>query len=85
MQAIFAGYVSGVQEPHCEERKTDLSYSQLRFFAPPNSKYPKQWAWLCGEGIRVGEVSRLEAASKDIRPLTALGCSSPSRLTAPLP
>ncbi|XP_016939346.1 vacuolar protein sorting-associated protein 18 homolog [Drosophila suzukii] len=62
MQAIFAGYVSGVQEPHCEERKTDLSYSQLRFFAPPNSKYPKQWAWLCGEGIRVGELS-IEANS----------------------
>ncbi|KAH8366537.1 hypothetical protein KR084_000982 [Drosophila pseudotakahashii] len=57
LQSIFAGYVSGVQEPHCEERKTDLTYSQLRFFAPPNSKYPKQWAWLCGEGIRVGELS----------------------------
>ncbi|XP_017062924.1 vacuolar protein sorting-associated protein 18 homolog [Drosophila eugracilis] len=57
LQSIFAGYVSGVQEPHCEERKTDLTYSQLRFFAPPNGKYPKQWAWLCGEGIRVGELS----------------------------
>ncbi|KMZ07689.1 vacuolar protein sorting-associated protein 18 homolog [Drosophila simulans] len=62
LQAIFAGYVSGVQEPHCEERKTDLTFSQLRFFAPPNSKYPKQWAWLCGEGIRVGELS-IEANS----------------------
>ncbi|XP_022227330.2 vacuolar protein sorting-associated protein 18 homolog isoform X1 [Drosophila obscura] len=57
LQPIFAGYVNGVQEPHCEERKTDLTYSQLRFFAPPNSKYPKQWAWLCGAGIRVGEFS----------------------------
>ncbi|KAH8240413.1 hypothetical protein KR038_006656 [Drosophila bunnanda] len=57
LQPIFAGYVSGVLEPHCEERKTDLTYSQLRFFAPPNSKYPKQWAWLCGEGLRVGELS----------------------------
>ncbi|XP_017134048.1 vacuolar protein sorting-associated protein 18 homolog [Drosophila elegans] len=57
LQPIFAGYVSGVQEPHSEERKTDLTYSQLRLFAPPNSKYPKQWAWLCGEGIRVGEFS----------------------------
>ncbi|KAH8273508.1 hypothetical protein KR018_008628, partial [Drosophila ironensis] len=57
LQAIFVKFVNGEQEPHCEERKTDLTYSQLRFFAPPNSKYPKQWAWLCGSGLRVGELS----------------------------
>ncbi|KAH8420302.1 hypothetical protein KR009_009003 [Drosophila setifemur] len=57
LQPLFANYISGVQEPHTEERKTDLTYSQLRFFAPPNSKYPKQWAWLCGAGLRIGELS----------------------------
>ncbi|KAH8275888.1 hypothetical protein KR026_000904 [Drosophila bipectinata] len=57
LNPIFANYVSGVQEPHCEERKTDLTYSQLRFYATPQSKYPKQWAWLCGVGIRVGELA----------------------------
>ncbi|XP_068159229.1 vacuolar protein sorting-associated protein 18 homolog [Drosophila tropicalis] len=56
LQAIFTTYVTGAQEPQSEERKTDLTHSQLRFFAPPNSKYPKQWAWLCGAGIRTGEL-----------------------------
>ncbi|XP_030378216.1 vacuolar protein sorting-associated protein 18 homolog [Scaptodrosophila lebanonensis] len=57
LNAIFSGYVTSMKEPHCEERKTDINCSLLRFFAPPNSKYPKQWAWLCGAGIRVGELS----------------------------
>ncbi|XP_064540264.1 vacuolar protein sorting-associated protein 18 homolog isoform X2 [Drosophila montana] len=57
LQPIFASYVNGEREPYCEKQKTDLSYSTLRFFAPPNSKYPKQWAWLCGAGIRIGELS----------------------------
>ncbi|XP_030245587.1 vacuolar protein sorting-associated protein 18 homolog [Drosophila navojoa] len=57
LQPIFASYVNGERNPHCEKHKTDLGYSVLRFFAPPNSKYPKQWAWLCGSGLRVGELS----------------------------
>lgn len=57
LQPIFTSYVNGEREPTCEKQKTDLSYSMLRFFAPPNSKYPKQWAWLCGAGIRTGELS----------------------------
>lgn len=57
LQPIFASYVNGERELSQKQQKTDLSYSTLRFFAPPNSKYPKQWAWLCGAGIRIGEVS----------------------------
>lgn len=57
LQSIFTSYVNGEREPNCEKHKTDLSYSMLRFFAPPNSKFPKHWAWLCGAGIRLGEVS----------------------------
>ncbi|KAM8718382.1 hypothetical protein ACLKA7_000194 [Drosophila subpalustris] len=57
LQPLFTSYVNGEREPNCEKQKTDLSYSMLRFFAPPNSKYPKQWAWLCGAGIRIGELS----------------------------
>ncbi|KAH8309991.1 hypothetical protein KR044_004249 [Drosophila immigrans] len=63
LQPIFSSYVNGEREPQCEKQKTDLSYSLLRFFAPPNSKYPKQWAWLCGAGIRIGELS-IDASSK---------------------
>ncbi|EDW66448.1 vacuolar protein sorting-associated protein 18 homolog isoform X1 [Drosophila virilis] len=57
LQPIFASYVNGERELSQKQQKTDLSYSTLRFFAPPNSKYPKQWAWLCGAGIRIGELS----------------------------
>ncbi|XP_034487809.1 vacuolar protein sorting-associated protein 18 homolog [Drosophila innubila] len=57
LQPLFTSYVNGEREPNCEKQMTDLSYSMLRFFAPPNSKYPKQWAWLCGAGIRIGELS----------------------------
>ncbi|EDV95452.1 vacuolar protein sorting-associated protein 18 homolog [Drosophila grimshawi] len=57
LQPIFASYVNGERQPYCEKQKTDLGYSLIRFFAPPNSKYPKQWAWLCGAGIRIGELS----------------------------
>lgn len=60
LQSIFTNYVNGERDPYCERQKTDLGYSQLRFFAPPKSKYPKQWAWLCGAGIRIGEVSAFE-------------------------
>ncbi|KAH8386604.1 hypothetical protein KR093_001469 [Drosophila rubida] len=63
LQPIFSSYVNGEREPHCEKQKTELTYSMLRFFAPPNSKYPKQWAWLCGAGMRIGELS-IEANSK---------------------
>lgn len=57
LQSIFTSYVNGERNPYCEKQKTDLGYSQLRFFSPPRSDYPKQWAWLCGAGIRIGEVS----------------------------
>lgn len=57
LQSIFMSYVNEGRKPYCEKQKTDLGYSQLRFFAPPRSDYPKQWAWLCGAGIRLGEVS----------------------------
>ncbi|XP_060661788.1 vacuolar protein sorting-associated protein 18 homolog [Drosophila nasuta] len=62
LQPIFSSYVNGEREPQCEKQKTDLTYSMLRFFAPPSSQYPKQWAWLCGAGIRIGELS-IDASS----------------------
>ncbi|XP_017851763.1 vacuolar protein sorting-associated protein 18 homolog [Drosophila busckii] len=52
LHSIFSSYGA-----FAEKQKTDLNYSLLRFFAPPNSKYPKQWAWLSGAGLRTGELS----------------------------
>uniref|UniRef100_W8B004 Vacuolar protein sorting-associated protein 18 homolog n=1 Tax=Ceratitis capitata TaxID=7213 RepID=W8B004_CERCA len=62
LQFIFANYVNG-QQMHGEEViETELNYSLLQLYGEPNEKLPKQWAWLCGSGIRFGEISTEERA-----------------------
>lgn len=56
LQFIFASYVNGQQVHGAEMIETELSYSALQLYGEPNEKLPKQWAWLCGSGIRFGEV-----------------------------
>ncbi|XP_037937988.1 vacuolar protein sorting-associated protein 18 homolog [Teleopsis dalmanni] len=57
LQPIFTTYVNGTQVHGTIEVKTDLTYSVFRYFAPANERYAKNWGWLCGAGIRIGEVS----------------------------
>lgn len=56
LQPLFATYVNGTQSFGFEEAKTDINYSVLRLYAPPNEKYPQQWGFLTGSGIRHGDV-----------------------------
>ncbi|XP_036319300.1 LOW QUALITY PROTEIN: vacuolar protein sorting-associated protein 18 homolog [Rhagoletis pomonella] len=60
LQFIFANYVNGQQIHGAEMVETELSYSVLQLYGEPNEKLPKQWAWLCGSGIRFGEISTEE-------------------------
>lgn len=57
LQPIFNAYLGGTQSHGYEVAKTDMKYSVLQFYAQPNEKYPAQWGWLCGSGLRHGEVS----------------------------
>lgn len=56
LQPIFNSYINGTQSHGYEVVKTDLNYSVLRFYAAPNEKFPTHWGWLCGSGLRHGEV-----------------------------
>lgn len=57
LQPIFNTYLNGTQSHGYEVAKTDLKYSILQFYGAPNEKYPTQWGWLCGSGLRHGQVS----------------------------
>lgn len=56
LQYIFNNYVNGTQSHGYEVAKTDLNFSVLRLYAPTNEKYPTNWGWLCGSGLRHGQV-----------------------------
>uniref|UniRef100_A0A1I8PFA3 Vacuolar protein sorting-associated protein 18 homolog n=1 Tax=Stomoxys calcitrans TaxID=35570 RepID=A0A1I8PFA3_STOCA len=58
LQPIFNGYINGTQSHGYEVAKTDMKYSVLQLNGEPNEKYPKQWGWLCGSGLRHGEVAQ---------------------------
>ncbi|KAI8121649.1 putative vacuolar protein sorting-associated protein 18 [Lucilia cuprina] len=58
LQPIFNSYINGTQSHGYEEAKTDLNYSVLRFYGPANEKFPTNWGWLCGSGLRHGEVAQ---------------------------
>ncbi|XP_050332162.1 vacuolar protein sorting-associated protein 18 homolog [Bactrocera neohumeralis] len=63
LQFIFANYVNGQQVHGAEMIETELNYSALQLYGEPNEKLPKQWAWLCGSGIRFGEISTEERST----------------------
>ncbi|XP_055911201.1 vacuolar protein sorting-associated protein 18 homolog isoform X1 [Eupeodes corollae] len=56
LQTIFNAYVNGMRAQLAEEIKTDLKYSVLGFHV--ESQWPTRYAWLNGNGIRFGELSK---------------------------
>ncbi|XP_054729597.1 vacuolar protein sorting-associated protein 18 homolog [Anastrepha obliqua] len=63
LQFIFANYVNGQQIHGPKIVDTEFGNSLLQLYGEPNEKLPKQWAWLCGSGIRFGEISTEERSS----------------------
>lgn len=56
LQAVFIPYVSGGRSHWSKVERTDLNYSVWKTYAEPNVKFPLNWGWLCGTGLKYGEV-----------------------------
>lgn len=57
LQSVFTPYVAGGRSYCCKIERTDLNYSVWRTYTEPNVKFPLNWGWLCGTGVKYGEVN----------------------------